>query len=173
MENLLLITKQTGNFLKEWKVYIDEYLELLIPLLLSPNTNIQSFLFFQLNYVSYFAEKSKAVLPLYFYIFGSKIKMASGKMFLYSTRNKLWNNFKPDIYGNFYQFTATFKMDERLSLNLTLHDLYFSSGYMDCKRGNMSIFEFNSNEKLHNLVFSIVGTTQISVFTQGRAGLQY
>ena len=68
--------------------------------------------------------------------------MASGKMFLYSRRNKLWNHFKPDIYGRFYQFTAPFKMDKRLSLNLTLHDLYFSSGYVDCKRGNMSIFEF-------------------------------
>ena len=49
--------------LKEWKVYIDEYLELLIPLLLSPDTNIQIFLFLQQNYVTYFAEKSKTVLP--------------------------------------------------------------------------------------------------------------
>ena len=127
--------------LKQWRVYIDEYLELLIPALLSHEINIQGFLLFQLKYVAYFAQKSKAVLSLYFYTFGSKIKMASGKMFLYSIRNEFWNHYKPDIYGKFYQFTANFKMDKMLSLNLTLHDLYFSSGYVDCKRGNMSIFK--------------------------------
>ena len=142
--------------LKEWKVYIDEYLELLIQLLLSPDTNIQTFLFLQQNYVTYFAEKSKTVIPLYFYTFGSKIKIASGKMFLYSRRNKLWNHFKPDIYGRFYQFAATFKMDKRLSLNLTLHDLYFSSGCIDCKRGNMSVFEFKS-KKIERLILLYCG----------------
>ena len=61
------ISQKGIKSLKEWQVYIDEYLELLIPIILSWNTNIQNALFLRYKYVTYFVQKSKAVLPLYYY----------------------------------------------------------------------------------------------------------
>ena len=136
---------------KQWRVYIDEYLVLLIPVISLPDANIQSFFFFQLNYATYFNEKSKAVLPLYCYIYGSTIRRASGKMFLHSKDNMLWRRHflqKFDL-DNVYQFAATFTTDKRLSLNFTFHDLFFSSGYVNCITGNLSIFELKLDKGIH------------------------
>ena len=134
--------------LKEWQVYIDEFLELLIPVILSWDTNIENALFLQYKYVTYFAQKSKAVLPLYYYTPGSKIKMASGKMYLSTTiKSQLWEHlhyYKDDYY---FQFAVTFNTDKKLSLNFTFHGLYFSRAHINSKTANLSLFELGSEKE--------------------------
>ena len=134
--------------LKYWQVYIGEYLELLIPFIFSWDTNIENALFLQYKFVTYFVEKSKAVLPLYYYTHGSKIKMASGKMYFSTTvKSQLWEHlhyYKDDYY---FQFAATFSTDRKLSLNLTFHGLYFSRTHINSKTANLSLYELGSENE--------------------------
>ncbi len=46
-------------------------------------------------------------------------------------------------------FTWSFALDKRLSLNLTLLSIYFSSGAADCLRGNVSIFACGDRNALY------------------------
>ena len=136
---------------KQWRIYIDKYLALLIQTVHLPDKNIQSFFFFQLNCTTYFIEKSKAVLPLYFYTYGSTIRRISGKMLLHSKDNKLWSKYYLQYIGfqDIYHFAATFITDKRLSLNITVHDLFFSSGTVNCETGSLSIFELKLEKVKH------------------------
>ena len=147
-KDIKTISKKEIKPLKEWQLYIDEYLELIIPIILSWDTNIQNALFLQYKYVTYFAEKSKALLPLYYYTPGSKIKMASGKMYLSTTiKSHLWKHlhyYKDDYY---FQFAATFNTDRKLSLNITFHVLYFSRPHINSKTANLSLYELGSEKE--------------------------
>ena len=142
------ISQKGIKSLKEWQVYIDEYLELLILNILSWVTNIENALFLQYKYVTYFVQTSKAVLPLYYFTPGSKIKMASGKMYLSTTiksqlrRHVLY--YKDDYY---FQFAATFNTDKKLSLNLTFHGLYFASAHINSKTANLSLYKIGSQKE--------------------------
>ena len=150
-------SKNEIKFLKEWHVYIEEYLELLISVILSWDTNIQNFLFSQHKYVTYFYQKSKAVLPLHYYTPGSKIKMASGKMYLCTQRHdQLWRYQQYDNHDYFHHFAATFNTDKRLSLNLTFNELYFSTWNMDSSTANISLFEMGSRKEA-KLIISYIG----------------
>ena len=147
-EPIKSILKSKITHSKEWYAYIDEYLDILIQIILSWDTNIGNTLFSLHKYVTYFAKKSKAVLSLNDYSPGTEIKMASGKMYICTEMgNQLWKHV--EYYNNdyYYQFTATFKTDQRLSLNITFQELYFSRVNMDFKAANISVFESGSEKE--------------------------
>ena len=157
--------------LKEWKVYIDEYLELLIPFVFSFDTNVKNFLLVQHQHVANFVQKSRAIaLQFNFDNSISKIKNASGKLFLHSKMNKLWTGssfkHKENINSN---IKAIFAMDKRLSLNITFDTLFFASGQYDCKLGNLSVFEliYVGYRKTTKLTHSFCGYhSEFSIYPQ-------
>ena len=147
--------------LKEWTVYIDEYLELLIPLALSYDTNIENFLLVQNQNVVNFAQHSKSVfLHFNFDLVISKIKRASGKLFIHSKNKELDARTYYEMARNMDEnINVIFIMDKRLSLNLTFDTLFFASGYHDCHLGNLSVFElvYLGASKIAHLSHSFCG----------------
>ncbi len=152
---------QTSNFANVWISYIEKFV--LESTLRSMDSSIRAMLFHQLRLsrllLSHREQRAKLEE------IQSKITQNSGVLHFDQEFGFVhWDNW------DFLSYSVKFEMDMKLSLNLTVNHLFFSTGPLDCEAGNFTISQGTNVELMkfcgyfcHLSIFSRVHTFEAKV----------